>query len=128
MHMGVHSSVHVHQGSGGIAFQSPLRRGLAGSQGGVGTSEARRGGRAGPGSRPGPARCYTLCGEVLVDIGISAGPGAEAVLRPLRADVPQRAMTEYILAVAGQAGFGAALIDAAALSEAAPVITWPQFA
>jgi hypothetical protein len=63
-----------------------------------------------------------------VDIGISAGPGAEAVLRPLRADVPQRAMTEYILAVAGQAGFGAALIDAAALSEAAPVITWPQFA
>jgi hypothetical protein len=80
-----------------------------------------------------------LCGEVLVDIGISAGPGAEAVLRPLRADLPQRAVTEHILAVADQAGFGAALIDAAALSdaamlseaaigEAAAVITWPQFA
>ena len=74
-----------------------------------------------------------------MDIGISAGPGAEAVLRPLRADVPQRAVTEHILAVADQAGFGAALIDAAALSdaamlseaaigEAAAVITWPQFA
>jgi hypothetical protein len=73
----------------------------------------------------------------LVDIGISA----EADLRPLRTDVPQRAVTEYILAVADQAGFGAALIDAAALSdavaligaagatgEAASVITWPQFA
>jgi acyl-CoA synthetase (AMP-forming)/AMP-acid ligase II len=65
----------------------------------------------------------------LVDIGISAG----AVLRPLRTDVWQRTVTEHILAVADQAGFGAALIDAAALSdtaagEAASVITWPQFA
>ena len=64
-----------------------------------------------------------------MDIGISA----EADLRPLRTDVPKRAVTEYILAVADQAGFGAALIDAAALSDAsasgaASVITWPQFA
>jgi hypothetical protein len=77
-----------------------------------------------------------------MDIGISAGPGVEADLRPLHTDVPQRAVTEHILAVADQAGFGAALIDAAALSgaaslsgaavsgtgEAASVITWPQFA
>jgi hypothetical protein len=75
-----------------------------------------------------------------MDIGISAGPGVEADLRPLHTDVPQRAVTEHILAVADQAGFGAALIDAAALSEAvglmgaggtgeaAAVITWPQFA
>jgi AMP-binding enzyme len=68
----------------------------------------------------------------LVDIGISA----EADLRPVRTDVPRRAVTEHILAVADQAGFGAALVDAAALSEAAAgrtgeaasVITWPQFA
>jgi AMP-binding enzyme len=65
----------------------------------------------------------------LVDIGISA----QADLRPLRTDVPQRAVTEHILAVADQAGFGAALIDAAVLSDAsaggaASVITWPQFA
>ena len=67
-----------------------------------------------------------------MDIGISA----EADLRPLRTDVPQRTVTGHILAVADQAGFGAALIDAAALSaaaaggtgEAASVITWPQFA
>jgi hypothetical protein len=65
----------------------------------------------------------------LVDIGISAGLRAEADLRPLRTDVPQRAVTEHVLAVADQAGFGAALIDAApcGTGEAASVITWPQF-
>ncbi|HJY59066.1 MAG TPA: AMP-binding protein, partial [Streptosporangiaceae bacterium] len=65
-----------------------------------------------------------------MDIGISAGPHAEVDLRPLRTDVPQRAVTEHVLAVADQAGFGAALIDAApcGTGEAASVITWPQFA
>jgi hypothetical protein len=66
----------------------------------------------------------------LVDIGISAGLRAEADLRPPRTDVPQRTVTEHVLAVADQAGFGAALIDAAPCGpgEAASVITWPQFA
>jgi hypothetical protein len=62
-----------------------------------------------------------------VEIGISAGAGIAA--RPLRAVAPQPTVTEYILAVADQAGFGAALIDAAAAgSGEASVITWPQFA
>ncbi len=38
---------------------------------------------------------------------------------------PQRAVTEHILTVADQAGYGAALIDAA---SDAPLITWPQLA
>jgi len=63
-----------------------------------------------------------------VEIGISAGAGIEADLRPPRADAPQRAVTEHILTVADRAGFGAALIDAAARSGQASVITWPQFA
>jgi len=64
-----------------------------------------------------------------VEIGISAGAGIEADLPPLRADARQRAVTEHILALADQAGFGAALIDAAAAGPgAASVITWPQFA
>jgi hypothetical protein len=64
-----------------------------------------------------------------VELEISAGAGIEADLRTLYADAPQRAVTEHILALADQAGYGAALIDAAAQgrSEAA-VITWPQFA
>lgn len=64
-----------------------------------------------------------------MEIGISAGAGTETDLRPLRADAPQRAMTEHILAVADQAGFGAALIDTLAAGPGeASVITWPQFA
>jgi hypothetical protein len=51
-----------------------------------------------------------------VDFGISAGAGIEAA---------PRAVTERILTMADQAGYGAALIDAAA---GASVITWPHFA
>jgi hypothetical protein len=70
-----------------------------------------------------------MCGEVLVEIGISAGAGTEADLRPPRADTPQLAVTEHILAVADRAGFGAALIDTLAAGPGeASVITWPQFA
>jgi hypothetical protein len=58
--------------------------------------------------------------EVLVELGISAGAGTE---------VSRQAVTEHILALAGQAGYGAALIDAAPQGSAeARVITWPQFA
>jgi AMP-binding enzyme len=64
-----------------------------------------------------------------VELEISAGAGIEAELRALRADAQQRAVTEHILALADQAGYGAALIDAVALGHAeAAVITWPQFA
>ncbi|MGH3276733.1 MAG: AMP-binding protein, partial [Streptosporangiaceae bacterium] len=83
----------------------------------------------GPGSTPGPARCCTQCGEVLVELGISVGASIEADLRTRRAEARQQAVTEYILALADQAGYGAALIDAAAQgASAASVITWPQFA
>jgi AMP-binding enzyme len=60
-----------------------------------------------------------------VELGISAGAGIEADLRTRRADAAQRAVTEHILTMADQAGYGAALIGA--MSEAS-VITWPQFA
>jgi AMP-binding enzyme len=64
-----------------------------------------------------------------VELEISAGAGIEAELRTLHADAQQRAVTEHILAVADQAGYGAALIDAVALGHAeTAVITWPQFA
>jgi hypothetical protein len=64
-----------------------------------------------------------------VELEISAGAGIEAELRTLHADAQQRALTEHILALADQAGYGAALIDAVALGHAeAAVITWPQFA
>jgi len=64
-----------------------------------------------------------------VELEISAGAGIEAELRTLHADAQQRAVTEHILALADQAGYGAALIDAVALGHAeAAVITWPQFA
>jgi AMP-binding enzyme len=64
-----------------------------------------------------------------VELEISAGAGIEAELRTLHADAQQRALTEHILALADQAGYGAALIDAGALAHAeAVVISWPQFA
>ncbi|HEV2257442.1 MAG TPA: AMP-binding protein [Streptosporangiaceae bacterium] len=64
-----------------------------------------------------------------MELEISAGAGIEAELRTLHADAQQRAWTEHILALADQAGYGAALIDAVALGHAeAAVITWPQFA
>jgi hypothetical protein len=64
-----------------------------------------------------------------VELEISAGAGIEAELRTLHADAQQRAVTEHILALADQGGYGAALIDAVALGHAeAAVITWPQFA
>jgi AMP-binding enzyme len=67
--------------------------------------------------------------EVLVELGISAGAGIEAELRTRRVYTPQQTVTEYILALANQAGYGAALIDVAAQGcGEASVITWPQFA
>ena len=61
--------------------------------------------------------------EVLVKFGISAGAGIEA------APAARGTVTAHILAVADQAGSGAALINAAAHRPgAAAVITWPQFA
>ena len=58
-----------------------------------------------------------------MELGISVGAGIEADPRT------QRAVTEHILALAGQAGHGAALIDAVATGPGeASVITWPQFA
>ena len=64
-----------------------------------------------------------------MELGVSGGAGIETDLRTRRADTPQRTMTEHILAMADQAGFGAALIDAVTEgSGEASVITWPQFA
>jgi hypothetical protein len=64
-----------------------------------------------------------------VELEISPGAGIEAELRTLHADAQQRAVTEHILALADQAGYGAALIDAVAQDRAeAAVISWPQFA
>ncbi len=64
-----------------------------------------------------------------MELGISAGAGVEADLRTARADASRRAVTDHILALADQAGYGAALIDAVAPgSSEASVITWPQFA
>jgi hypothetical protein len=64
-----------------------------------------------------------------VELEISVGTGIEAELRTLHADAQQRAVTDHILALADQAGYGAALIDVVALGHAeATVITWPQFA
>jgi AMP-binding enzyme len=64
-----------------------------------------------------------------VELEITAGAGIEAELRTLHADAQRRALTEHILALADQAGYGAALIDAGALAHAeAAVISWPQFA
>jgi len=64
-----------------------------------------------------------------VELGISAGADVEADLRTARADASRRTVTDRILAVADQAGYGAALIDVVTpgASEAS-VITWPQFA
>ena len=64
-----------------------------------------------------------------MELEIGTGAGIEAELRTLHAEAQQRAVTEHILALADQAGYGAALIDAAARGYAeAAVITWPQFA
>ena len=64
-----------------------------------------------------------------MELEISAGAGIEAELQTLRADAQQRAVTEHILALADQAGYGAALIDTVAPGHAeAVVISWPQFA
>ncbi len=64
-----------------------------------------------------------------MELGISTGSGLEADLRTAHAHASRRAVTDHILALADQAGYGAALIDAAAPgSSEASVITWPQFA
>jgi hypothetical protein len=61
-----------------------------------------------------------------VELEISA---IEAGLRTLHTGGPQGAVTEHILALADQAGCGAALIDTVAQGHTgAAVITWPQFA
>jgi acyl-CoA synthetase (AMP-forming)/AMP-acid ligase II len=81
--------------------------------------------------------------EVLVELGVSAGAGIDGDLRTLRAGARQRALTEHILALADQAGYGAVLIEAdpsaaqGTLDLLGPlvsgvtdprVITWAQFA
>jgi acyl-CoA synthetase (AMP-forming)/AMP-acid ligase II len=64
-----------------------------------------------------------------VELEIGAGAGIDADLRTLRADAQQRAVTEHILALADQAEYGAALIDAAPRDRAeAVVMTWQQLA
>ena len=64
-----------------------------------------------------------------MELGISAEAGIEADLRTRCAEAPQRAVTEHILDLADQAGYGAALVDAVTEdSGEASVITWPQFA
>jgi AMP-binding enzyme len=48
-------------------------------------------------------------------------------LHTRRVYTPQQAVTEHILAVADRAGYGAALIDTAAVGpDGASVVTWPQ--
>src|SRR3984957_1522190 len=97
-------------------------------KGGWEPAKPRRGGRAGPGSRPGPACCCTQR-EVLVELEISAGAAIEAELQALHGHARQRAVAEHVLAVADQAGYGAALIHPVARGGAeASVITWLQFA
>jgi AMP-binding enzyme len=64
-----------------------------------------------------------------VELGIGAEAGVEEDLRTRRADTAQGAVTERILALADEAGYRAALIDAVTQrSGEASVITWPQFA
>jgi hypothetical protein len=82
-------------------------------------------------------------GEVLVELGVSAGAGIDGDLRTLAAGARQQAVTEHILLLADKAGYGAVLIDADppaspgtmdVLGALAPggtdpgVITWSQFA
>jgi hypothetical protein len=62
--------------------------------------------------------------EVPVELGVTT---AVSVAPAARADAPQRAIMEHILALADRAGYGAALIDASGGAGTA-VTTWPQFA
>jgi AMP-binding enzyme len=57
-----------------------------------------------------------------VELGVTTAANIEVDLP--RADMPQQTVTEHILALAGRAGYRAALIDAGD----ATVTTWPQFA
>jgi len=70
-----------------------------------------------------------------VELGVRTAVGAAAAscAGAPRADAPQRAITEHILALADRAGYGAALIDAAGVpgtsgTPGTAVTTWPQFA
>jgi AMP-binding enzyme len=64
-----------------------------------------------------------------VELGNGAGAGVKEDPRTRRADAARRAVTERILALADEAGYRAALIDAVTQgSGEASVITWPQFA
>jgi AMP-binding enzyme len=72
--------------------------------------------------------------EVPVELGVSTAVSVAPAARGAvprgdlpRGDAAQRAITEHILAQADRAGYGAALIDAAA-GAGTPVTTWPQFA
>ena len=63
-----------------------------------------------------------------MELDINAGAGIGMDLRTRRVYTPQQAVTEHILTLAGQAGYGAALIDAVADGpDGASVVTWPQF-
>jgi len=69
-----------------------------------------------------------------VELGVSTAASVATAARGAvprgdlpRGDAAQRAITEHILALADRAGYGAALIDAAA-GAGTPVTTWPQFA
>ena len=64
-----------------------------------------------------------------MEFEINAGAGIGMDLRTRRVYTPQQAVTEHILRLAGQAGYGAALIDAVATGPGEVfVTTWPQFA
>ena len=56
--------------------------------------------------------------------GVSTGTRTKADQETVSAVIPDRAMTERILDLAGQAGYQAALIDAVA----GTVTAWPRFA
>ena len=63
-----------------------------------------------------------------MELDINAGAGIGMDLSTRRVYTPQQAVTEHILTLAGQAGYGAALIDAVADGpDGACVVTWPQF-
>src|SRR6202034_4358946 len=101
------------------------RRG-AGSQWGGGNRRAGND-RAGPGPTPGPAPYRTLDGRVVVEGGV--GTRASIDENPQnpqtpRAGLSQQRITEHVLWIAGQAGYRAALIDAAD----GTVTPWPRFA
>jgi len=65
-----------------------------------------------------------------VELGVCTGASIQAAPRTACTGAPQRAITEYILGLAEDAGFGAALIDADPRNPETDgtVTTWSQFA